>query len=159
MKLKCWDHGGVFWFTVCSNIRGHGLWRLPRCIDDRRGFFWIGWHGINHSPSKCPHDMLSKQLNSIIFLHKIITINCWRCSKPLLICAHLETMELNPLFAFNLHKDDQDLKFRHQLSKVHLSWNFCFFSVTSWRIVNRALPSLNRENGDFSILLRDIFFG
>jgi hypothetical protein len=45
-----------------------------------------------------------------------------------------------------------------------VSWSFvlCFvfpsleFSVAGWRSVNLTLPFLNRENGDFSILMRDI---
>ncbi len=48
---------------------------------------------------------------------------------------------------------------------VFVSWYFvlCFvfpsfeFSVVGWRSVNLALPFLNRENGDFSILMRDIY--
>jgi hypothetical protein len=46
-----------------------------------------------------------------------------------------------------------------------ISWSFvlCFvfpsleFSVAGWRRVNLTLPFLNYENGDFSILMRDIF--
>ncbi len=47
-----------------------------------------------------------------------------------------------------------------------VSWSFvlCFFfpsleySVAGWRNVNLALPFLNCENGDLSILIRDISF-
>jgi hypothetical protein len=51
------------------------------------------------------------------------------------------------------------------LSCFFVSWSFvlCFafpafeFSVAGWRSVNLALPFLNHENGDFLILMRDIY--